>query len=293
MDRPEPHWFDEIDLDPSAEWLRMGTRNLGRRPWLVVDDRRRAELALKARLLAERHEEVLQVESGPEAEAAGRSTLALVEADLVARGVAIDRADGGPMGETELHPLDRAGRLVQEDLCLMRRDPDTWVLAGGSLCFPSRWRLIDKMGLPTTEVHGPVVGYRSELAARVDHLFDRLADGAVDRIVWRRNWFVHPDPELHQPDRPPTGDPILPAADCLDGLFLRSERQTLRRLDPDGWILFTIRIQQEPLSAFVADPERRRALIEWLRAAPPPQQAHRGVAPEQATELLAALGSTS
>ena len=53
-----PHWLDEIDLDPDVGWLSMGTRALGGRPWLIVDDRWAAELALKARLLAERHDEV-------------------------------------------------------------------------------------------------------------------------------------------------------------------------------------------------------------------------------------------
>ena len=82
---------------------------------------------------------------------------------------------------------------------------------------------------------------------------------------------------------------MLGADRCLDELHLRSERQTLRRLDPDGWILFTIRIQQDPLRAFVADTERRRALVRWLEQAPAAQRAHRGLVPAQVAELAAAI----
>ncbi|MFT4597393.1 MAG: hypothetical protein ACI9TF_001642, partial [Paracrocinitomix sp.] len=41
-------WFDELVLDPGAHPVAMGTRALGDRPWLVADDRRDAELAIKA-----------------------------------------------------------------------------------------------------------------------------------------------------------------------------------------------------------------------------------------------------
>jgi hypothetical protein len=270
-------WLDEINLDPEAGWLAMGTRALGSRPWLVADDRRDAELALKARLLSDRHQEVFAARpgSGP----AGQETLELVEEACSALGLA-------PPGSIDVdHPLDRAGRLVQEDLCLMAPGADGWTLEAASLCFPSRWRLADKLGRPQADVHGPVEGYRSTLAPRVDRLFDRLGE----RIVWRRNWFVHPDPALFQPDRPVGGDPVIPADRCLVQLFVRSERQTLRRLPTSGWVLFTIRTQQEPLVALLADPERRSRFANYLASAPADQLGHRGLHPAQAAELASVI----
>ena len=287
-------WFDEIDLDPDATWLRMATRQLGARPWLVVDELREVELALKNRLLAERPEEVFDAEPGTGP--AGEEVLGLIIEAGRALGldmtVDVDR-DDHPEGPDDRHPLDRAGRSVQEDLCLLRPGPDGWVLAGASLCFPSRWRLADKMGRTLTAVHGPVEGYRPVLADRVDTMLDRLAGGRADRIVWRRNWFVHPDPALFQPDRPPGGEPIVGSEQCLDELHLRSERQTLRSLPATGWILFTIRIQQAPLRAFLAGSERRDRFARWLRQAPTDQRVHRGLAPAQIEELEAALGAAS
>ncbi len=279
MTRLEPSdaWFPEVDLDPQGAWLRMGTRNLGRRPWLVVDDRREAELELKGRLLAERDDEVFAVAgdaAGPATE-----TLQLVEGEL---------AGLPPVGAFEaaaLHPLARAGLMTQEDLCLLRPVDGRWVLAGALLCFPSRWRLAAKFERELSLVHQPVVGYREQLTGRVDRLLNRLGD----RIVWRRNWFIHPDSALFQPDRPADGDPVVSADRCLDELYVRSERQTLRRLETGGWVLFTIRIQQASVRRFVADGQRRRSLTRFVSEAPAELSGHKGLSPGQCLELEIAL----
>ncbi len=202
-------WFDEIDLDPDGAWLRMGTRSLGDRPWLIVDDRRDDELALKHRLLAERHDEVFA--AAPDAGQASVEVHGLLVDALDQVGVLLlPDSDGVPR-----HPLDRSGRLVQEDLCLLRPTDGRWVLAAASLCFPSRWRLADKLERPLLAVHGPVAGYGQSLGDRVDSLLARLGEG----IVWRRNWFVHPDGALFQPRRPPGGDPVVVGDRWRDELF--------------------------------------------------------------------------
>jgi hypothetical protein len=122
------------------------------------------------------------------------------------------------------------------------------------------WRLPDKLGLPLAEVHGPVPAYADELAARVDRFLDRLAP---DRPVWRRNWLVHECDELHlpAPPPPPPHPPRVP-----DGLWLRSERQTLRRLPSTGAVLFTIRTQQVPLAVVARRPDVAARLAAAIRA---------------------------
>ncbi len=271
-------WLDEIDLDPATSWLRMGTRALGDRPWLVVDDARDAELALKADLLTSRRDEVLAI-VGDVMVPAGR-TLDLVRSE----GFDIE----GLAGAGEIagrHPLEVAGRAVQEDLCLLERRTEGWILVAGVVCFPSRWRLRDKIGLPLGAVHGPVVGYDPVLVNRVDGLLDRLDE----RIVWRRNWFIHPDPSLFQPDRPPDGDPVVAGERCGADLHLRSERQTLRRLG-GPFALFTIKIDQAPLDRFVADPDRRRGLARFVAEAEADDATHRGIGEAQRRELDRWLG---
>lgn len=272
-----PSWLDELDLDPHAEPVSMGVRALGDRPWLVRDEHWQAELELKATLCRERHDEVFAAEASalPASEAASR-LIAATGVDLV--------------GDDQLHPLDRAGRSVQEDLCVMERTERGWVLTAASLCFPSRWRLHTKMGRHITDVHGPVAGYADRLAAKVDTFFDRLTASPV----WRRNWFVHPDASLFQPDRPVDGDPVVDAATALDELVIRSERQTLRRLDPvDDAILFTIRVQQAPVRALLGDGDRGDAFRRLLASAPSQTLAHRGMPAAQVLELQQALRETT
>ena len=255
-------WFDELDLDPTSSWLRMGTRSLGERPWLVVDERAEDELALKAELLDRCRDEVLRCE--PAADEAARETLALVSTDPSA-GVA--------------DPLERAARSVQEDLCLLRRRDGAWHLDAACVCFPSRWRLAEKIERPLVDVHGPTPGYDPHLTDRVTRLLDRL----TTRPVLRRNWFVHPDGSLYQPVTP-AEEPIIPAAEIADRLHLRSERQTLRRLEC-GWVLFTIRVQQDRLGVALSTPDRRQRFLDHVRAAPADDLRHRGLADRQVDEL--------
>jgi len=262
-------WLDEIDMVPDASPLVMGIRALGDRAWLIVDGDFDADLAEKMRLCRDRHGDVFGGDA--RSREAGQAVVDLVRAE-----------DRRVIDDPLLHPLDRAGRSIQEDLCLMHRRANGWCLAAASLCFPSRWRLQDKMDRHITQVHRPVDGYDSKLAKRLDGLFERLSE----QPVWRRNWFVHPDPALFQPDRPANGDPVIPAAQAADGLFVRSERQTLRVLPGlDDWILFTIRVQQATVAEMVHDPARRAALQSYLSLAPSATLTHRGMAEPQVTEL--------
>lgn len=271
-------WLDEVDFNPEGAWLSMGTRALGARPWLVVDEAREAELALKAELTATRRDEVFAAE--PNTEGPARVVASLVAAELGEYGIGID---GAATAEVR-HPLEATGLGVQEDLCLLRREADGWLLVAASLCFPSRWRLAEKMGRPLLEVHGPVKGYGEVLAARVDGLLDRLGD----RIVWRRNWFIHPDAALYQPDRPVGAEPALASDQCLAGLHLRSERQTLRTVDATH-VLFTIRIQQVSVAQLVAEPEHKHRLVDFVTSASLDLIEHRGVSDAQRRELVSAL----
>ncbi|WP_108257595.1 heme-dependent oxidative N-demethylase subunit alpha family protein [Mangrovicoccus ximenensis] len=87
------------------------------------------------------------------------------------RMVAIDRAE----------PMATAGRLVQEDLCLMQRPEgaEEHLLAAAVLCFPANWTLAEKLGRPMLRIHAPVAQYGDGVAKRVQ----RLLDGVQPRRV--------------------------------------------------------------------------------------------------------------
>lgn len=232
-----PAWLDELHLEPGPPWLAMGTRGLADGLFIRDDDYDR-DLALKRDLLATRHADVFAALDTPTVHTASTEILSLT--------FGADAPSRPATPEGDVHPLDAAGRRVQEDLCvLVLRDGGVF-LDAASLCFPSYWRLADKLGKPLADVHGPVPHYADELATKVDGFVGRLPAG---RMVWRRNWSIHDDPSYFLPDwTAPT--------DARDGeLYLRSERQVLRRLESTDAVLFTIRTQQVPLAVLAERPD--------------------------------------
>ena len=151
---------------------------------------------------------------------------------------------------------------MQEDLCvLLPDDGGRLVLAAACVCFPSHWRLADKMGKPAWDIHGPVPRYDDELAKKVDTFLDRLRPPAVMK---RRNWTIHESSDLFAPHSPGHADPSIPPED----LWLRSERQTLRRLPETDAVVFTIRTQQAQIRVLEQRPDIAGKFADRLAAQP-------------------------
>jgi hypothetical protein len=217
---------------------QMGVRALSHEFWLQPDDACEGDLATKAALIAARPDEM--VAWLPGSESAGEEVGALVAADLAERGLS--------MGSAGEHPIDRAGRSVQEDLCLMQRVDDEWVLTAGSVCFPTRWVLRDKIGRSLAGIHEPVPDY-DHIGPQVDRFFDRMLP---DSLAWRLNWSLV-DERARRLDPRGRQAPIVGPTDLGRDLFLRVERQTLRRLVEHDATVFGIRIHVWPLGRVVED----------------------------------------
>ena len=252
---PPPEWLDELHLAPGPPWLAMGTR--GQDDGLFVrDDDYERDLQLKASLLATRHDEVFAALDTPAVRLASEEILASV------REIAPEQCE--ETHRSGMHPLDAAGRAVQEDLCVLVLRDGGPHLDAASLCFPSYWRLADKLGKPLADVHGPVPHYADELAAKVNSFLERLAPG---RMVWRRNWSIHDDPMYFLPSPTPPRD---------GDLFLRSERQVLRRLESTNGVLFTIRTQQVPLAVVAERPDVARRMADAIDGWSPELRSYKG-----------------
>jgi hypothetical protein len=268
-----PAWLDELGLRADGPpWLAMGLARVPESAWLVPDDRREVELAERHELLARRHDEV--VGALPGTEAAGAEVLDLVR-DWEARHrpeLAADVSDGPAAG---VHPLELAARRVQEDLVLMVPRDGRHHLDAAVLCFPSHWRLADKLGGSALAIHGPVPRYREDLAERVDRYLERLRPEVIGA---RRNWSVHDSPALFAPEPPRNPRPAV-AGEVGERFWLRSERQTLRRLPRSGAVLFTIRVQQAPFAVLAERPDVAAALAERLTGQPPELTEMNGLAP--------------
>lgn len=142
------------------------------------------------------------------------------------------RPDGIIVPLDRAAPLLTAGRLVQEDLCILQPRGGEACLTGAVLCFPASWTLAEKIGRPMTGIHAPVDHYTPEMARRVQRLFDAIRPGAA---LWRMNALVYDDPDLWQA-RPEGARRPAP----VQRLYLRSERQCLLRLPRTGAVVFTI-----------------------------------------------------
>jgi hypothetical protein len=167
---------------------------------------------------------------------------------------------------------------VQEDLLLMQPSPEGYILAAASLCFPLRWRLREKFGRPMAQIHQPVPGYHEKLERPVDSFFDRLT---WDRPVWRSNWSIVDSPELFL--APQQGDwdwyATINAENAGEKLWLRVERQTLRRLRGSGDILFTVRTYVHPLQVLEDYPVIARNLAKALKQISPDMQRYKHLLP--------------
>lgn len=272
--------------DGSSRLFAIGAKPLDPDAWIEADARLAADLAEKERLAATRWEEVFAAEPGTAA--AQAEVLALLAEHLPARFPALYRRVGATMqmgGRTvaldEKPALWTAARLVQEDLVIMRRGAAGWRLAAASLSFPSAWRLGEKFGRPMDEVHAPVPGFgagtrNAELVAR---MFDNLRP-EIPMIRW--NWSVYGDADLFHPHNSPARR--FGAGARAENVFLRVERQTLRRLPQSLDILFTIRVIVDPLEELERHsdaPRIARALIGQLLSFTAEQLDYKGLTLER------------
>ena len=166
------------------------------------------------------------IQLSPEGEAAGRE---------LAAGFSIS---GG---------LPEVAAARHEDMCLLTRRPDEeqYRLVGAAVAWPSDWTPADKMGLPLRALHAPINGYEEQLASGVDRFMEKLRPGP---IYGRANWFIAATPDMRWVAEPPEqAFAHVTQENAGSTLFVRSERQTLRRLPRSQAILFTIGIYVSPL----------------------------------------------
>ena len=283
--------------DGSSKLFEIALKPLDLAEWIDADETLEAYLAEKDLLFAADLDAVFAAEPGPaDAQA---EVLALLTAHLPVRFPDLYWRSGATMAigpsrrvalDTPEPPLLTAARLVQEDLLLMRKGETGWRLAAAALCFPSSWRLGEKLGRPMDEIHAPVPGFGAgtrpaELIAR---MFDHLRPSVP---VMRWNWSIYGDDRLAHPEPVDSNAPRFGNTARAEHVFFRAERQTLRKLPASGDIVFAIRIYIDPIAALERHPDApgiATRLMAQLRDLDDAQLTYKGLAIER-ERLLARL----
>ena len=254
---------------------RLGVRPLDLDNWIEWGPDASAALAYKTELNDQHSDTVF-------------AALDDIEPESIEIAEAIAAHVGAPL-RNDLHPLDAAARLVPEDLVLMVDRPGAngteLRFGGGSVCFPNRWDLRSKLGLTMAEVHAPVPRLNDQLSVPVDRFFDRLRP---DRSYWRLSWGILDTADWYTPiDGTAAPRPADPAP---EEMFLRVERETLRRFPATNCVLFTIRTYVAPLGTVVT-PAARSRLADALEAMPDDVQGYKDLA-HTAHDIVAYLQPT-
>lgn len=217
--------FSVDDLLPKARGggqLRMGLVRLSEDEWLQPDP----GLAARAKGFTDWPE---GVQLTPEADAPGRELAQMLGVE-------------GALPEVAL--------AAHEDMCLLTKSADDgpYRLIGAAVAWPSDWHPKDKISLPLRALHAPIAGYEEQLATGVDRFMETLKPGA---IYGRCNWFIAATGKRRWLEPRPAHEAFahVTPGNAGETLFVRSERQTLRRLPETGAILFTIGIYAEPLGS--------------------------------------------
>jgi dimethylamine monooxygenase subunit A len=290
--------------------LALGLVPMAEEAWIDIDEHYAAEMREKARRLRDEYSMVFCAMPGSESGQAEVLEMLLehlaafypncfriergspARNDRPAADTRIENLINGErwrVGDFEAAPLDLAARLIQEDLCLMSPDgTGSYVLSAGSVCFPLRWELTEKFGRAMAAIHQGVPGYAEKLAAPSDRYMSGLK---AYKPSWRSNWSIVDAPDLYLKQRrfKQGHDSGITAENAGRKLWIRSERQTLRKLPRSGDILFTIRTYIRPLSVLEGLPSVARGLALALDKIPQEMRSYKNQLPIR-DALLAYLG---
>lgn len=178
-----------------------------------------------------------------------------------------------PAAGDQLGRLIELGQQLEPDLVVLAPEGGgRMVVVAGCVCFPSYWRLTDKIGLPVDDVHGPVPGLNASLGTAIDKYLARMKRGSC----WlRANWGLAATPERNEhPDRH-----ARRLATPLDfaRVWVRREDQAILSLPASGGVLFGIRVVVQPLMELARSPEKAERLGRALRTMSPAMLQYKGL----------------
>ncbi|HWD38661.1 MAG TPA: heme-dependent oxidative N-demethylase subunit alpha family protein [Fimbriimonas sp.] len=178
-------------------------------------------------------------------------------------------------GETVPLLLDDLLLQVQGDAAVVCTAHDRDWVGYVNVCNPSHWRPTDKIGLSFFESHLPVPGFE-----RINAVAPAMVDAMVRKGPFVRFvWGLESDDRLnHHLEAPPGEDEdVWYGRRFEEGLFVRTERQTLWPLPEVGAALFVIRVYVRPADEVRRDPGSWDALVRAVDSMSPAAKEYKGL----------------
>jgi len=226
--------------------VKVGLEPIQEPDWLEIDDLFDSEIELKKELYDSHFNDIHQ-----EVKESFESQVELL--DVLKAHLEQYHPNHKITSVADSLPLKYASLMVQEDLALMLPRGEEYFLGAASLCAPSNWSLKEKFKSSLVGLHVHVPTYEKKIGSTVNNLFNNLP---MERIFQRFNWSVYEDPKLFQPARSKSQierSRTITEDNAGDRLFIRVERQTIRRLPETKAIVFTIRVHVNPLLSIKKD----------------------------------------
>ena len=269
--------------------VKIGLSPISESKWLEIDNKFEEEIRLKKKLLKTNRNDVLQITLGSEDKQneileSIVSYLQKFHSDIFKvtnDSVYIESTNDLYKLNQFKNPIELASLLVQEDLVMMSPKEDKFYLEAASLSAPSHWSLTEKFSKSLMDLHHGVPGYKEDIGQRVDEIFNRLP---TERILERFNWSIYDDPKLFQPVH---SKPLVEFKESKPNkLFLRVERQTIRKLPVYGTVLFTIRVYVDPIESILNDEQTLASLKMALENLSEPMKKYKSIDQLEKTLLL-------
>ncbi|MEZ5941534.1 MAG: DUF3445 domain-containing protein [Planctomycetaceae bacterium] len=268
-------------FDENGYRLSVGLAPLPSNRWMEPDRLAVQQLRLRGDLLTSHREDVLQYRA--------ESAAACLELNRAVRRHLLEHHPNYACGTEQhiriastqvvlpppangLQGLEQLAHLVQEDFCILSSESNPTLIAA-LVCFPSHWKLQEKMGQTSDAIHAVVPKFADKLAIPTNAILSKLRP---NRPVWRINWSIDGDDSLFTPG-PKSFRDDLSVRNVLHSTWLRAERQTLRRLPETGSLVFTIRTYLHRMADVAVCPNRRTKLLASLRTMAPDTAAYKGM----------------
>ncbi|RMJ15281.1 hypothetical protein CDV36_005081 [Fusarium kuroshium] len=157
----------------------------------------------------------------------------------------------------EHEPLHILRDNVPEDFAITLRDEKTghYIFRAGIICSSIGWNLGRKMNQDLDVIHGPVPEYKEKMAFSMNRFFSKMP---ASNPIQRGSWGLSQGQPLYLPGDP--GKASLKYRDAPnpslkpEGIFLRTDWQTLRRLPLSGAVVFNFKVLFTPITEFEDEP---------------------------------------